>query len=79
MQNMSPWSGMSTVLRVSVLRVFYAVSSLHSDEKLEKKILCIDGGITWLLQVYRGQWLLCCILTCNGDTVECTCVLLLGL
>jgi len=29
---------------------------LQADEKLEEEILCVGGGITWLLQIYTGQW-----------------------
>jgi len=44
-------------------------SPLHSDEELEKEILCVDGGITWLLQIYRGQWVFHYQCMCTSDTM----------
>lgn len=29
---------------------------LQADEKLKEEILCVGGGIMWLLQIYTGQW-----------------------
>jgi len=54
---------------------------LQADEKLKEEIVCVGGGITWLLQIYTGQWvfyyaltLVCSIVYLASQTLKEACV-----